>query len=313
MTIQRHFHTHRAVAAIAAIALVVAGCGGGSDSNGSTDPTEDATPTTDSSSAEADPSLNEMLPSEIQQAGELKLGTEAYYPPFESFEEGTNDIVGLDVDLAEAMGSALGVEVTFTNTAFAGLLTALTAGRFDAVMSAITDTKERQAQYDFLDYFTTGQAILVAKGNPEGITAIEDLCGKAISVLVSSTQEDLLNGFNAEECAGNEIDISAFPSDKDALLQVQSGRAQASFTQDAVGRYNATSAGGGSVFEVANSEPILPIPVGMVFNKEDTELRDAMQAALKAIIESGAYDEILANYDLSGGALKTAPINSGTS
>ena len=119
--------------------------------------------------------------------------------------------------------------------------------------------------------------------------------------------------FNANECKANPIKVTALPNDKDALLQVQSGRADASFTQDAVGTYNARTIGGGNQFEVANAEPIQPIPVGIVFDKSKTQLRDAFQAALKEIIANGTYDQILAKHGLSGGAKKDATINGGTS
>ena len=102
------------------------------------------------------------------------------------------------------------------------------------------------------------------------------------------------------------------PNDKDALLQVQTGRADANFTQDAVGRYNARTVGGGNQFEVANSEPVLPVPVGAVFTKENTQLRDTVKAALEEIIKNGTYDQILTKNDLVGGANKDATINGGT-
>jgi polar amino acid transport system substrate-binding protein len=308
MTITRRTRAGRAalVPTVLAAALLVAGCGSGDSDTASS--TKSSVPT-----QKQDAALHDQLPEEIQKAGALKIGTEALYPPFESFAEDNKTIVGLDPDLANALGQVLGVKVTMTHTAFDGLLTALDGGRFDLVMAAITDTKERQAQYDFVDYFTTGQAIVVKKGNPEGISAIEDLCGKNVSVLVASTQEKLLGEFNADQCASDKIKVTALPNDKDALLQVQSGRAQASFTQDAVGRYNSRTIGGGNQFEVANTEPVLPVPVGIVFTKEDTELRDAVKAALEALIANGTYDEILEKNDLSSGANKDAAINGGTS
>lgn len=291
-------------ALVAAIAISTAACGSGdSDSTA-----KDAVPT---QTQKAD--LNAKLPEKIRQAGEIKIGTEALYPPFESFGPDNKTIVGLDPDIANALGQVLGVKVTMTHTAFDGLLTALDGGRFDMVVAAITDTKERQAKYDFVDYFKTGQAIVVKKGNPAGIKGVEDLCGKSVSVLVASTQEKLLAKFNTEQCAADKIKVTALPNDKDALLQVQTGRADANFTQDAVGRYNAKTVGGGNRFEVANSEPMLPTPVGAVFQKENTQLRDAVQAALKEIIANGTYDQILAKHDLTGGALKDATINGGTS
>lgn len=294
----------RRAAVAGALVALVAGCGGAS---GGADETTDAAP-----DQEINQALHDRLPADVREAGKVKVGTEALYPPFESFADDDETIVGLDPDLAEALGQILGVEVVMTHTAFDGLLTALDGGRFDLVMAAITDTKDRQAKYDFVDYFMTGQAIVVKKGNPEGIEGVADLCGKNVSVLTSSTQQKLLEEFNGDECAQEPIRVTALPSDKDALLQVQTGRADATFTQDATGAYNASTIGGGNQFEIANSEPLLPVPVGMVFDKGETELRDAFKAALEELIASGDYDEILEKHGLGTGAYKDATINGGT-
>ena len=290
---------------VVALALFAAACGGGDD--GSTG-TSSPVPTQQKNQA-----LHDMLPAQVKQSGTLRMGTEALYPPFESFAPDNKTIVGLDPDLANALGQVLGVKVTMTHTAFDGLLAALDGGRFDFVMAAITDTKARQAKYDFVDYFKTGQAIVVKKGNPLGIKGIPDLCGKNVAVLVASTQEKLLGQFNTNECKANPIKVTALPNDRDALLQVRTGRADANFTQDAVGTYNSKTIGGGNQFEVANAEPIQPIPIGVVFDKSNTQLRDAFVAALKEIISNGTYDQVLAKHELTAGALKDVTVNGGTS
>lgn len=291
------------LATAAATCALVTACGSGT----SEEPKSGADIAKQEESAE----LKAMLPSDIRDAGVVKIGTEAQYPPFESLADDNKTIVGLDPDLAKAAGELLGVKVEFTNTAFDGLLTALDGGRFDLVVAAVTDTAEREVSYDFVDYFMTGQSIVVKKGNPEDITSVEDLCGHPVSVLKASTQLKLLEGFNANECKADPIDITALQTDKDALLQVQSGRADASFTQDAVGVYNAKNIGGGNQFEIANSEALLPTPVGMVFTKEDTALRDAFKAAIAELIANGTYDDILAKHEMSQGALDEPGINLG--
>lgn len=289
------------LASAAATCALVTACGGVSS-----DEPKSGTPiATQKESAE----LNAQLPADIRKAGEVKVGTEALYPPFESLADDNKTVVGMDPDLTHALGQLLGVKVEFTNTAFDGLLTALDGGRFDLVVAAVTDTVEREAEYDFVDYFMTGQSIVVKKGNPEDIEEVADLCGRPVAVLKASTQEKLLEGFNKDECKDDPIDVTALQTDKDALLQVQTGRADASFTQDAVGVYNAKTIGGGNQFEIANSEALLPTPVGMVFTKEDTELRDAFKAALDELIANGTYAEILAKHDMSQGELDEAGIN----
>jgi polar amino acid transport system substrate-binding protein len=291
------------LAATAAASTLLTACGGNSDAG------ETGTPIAEQ---QTNQKLHDMLPADIQSTGKVSIGTEALYPPFESFADDNKTIVGLDPDLAHAVGQLLGVDVEFTHTAFDGLLTALDGGRFDLVVAAITDTKEREQKYDFVDYFMTGQSIVVKKGNPEGIHGIAELCGKAVAVLKASTQEKLLGQFNENECAVNPIQIDSFPSDKDALLQVQSGRDVASFTQDAVGAYNSATIGGGNQFEIANSEALLPTPVGMVFDKKDAQLRDAFKAAIEELIANGTYEELLTKYQLSSGVIKNVTLNGAT-
>lgn len=295
------------MAAIAAGGMLTA-CGG---SNG-TEAGPKATGAEAVAPQQVDQTLHDSLPADIESAGKVSIGTEALYPPFESFADDNKTIEGLDPDLAKALGEVLGVKVEFTHTAFDGLLTALDGGRFDMVMAAVTDTKDRENTYDFADYFLTGQSIVVKKGNPEAIQGITDLCGKAVAVLKASTQEKLLGQFNEDECKDDAIKIDSLPSDKDALLQVQSGRDVASFTQDAVGAYNSATIGGGNQFELANTEALLPTPVGMVFPKKDNELRDAFKGALEKLIENGTYEDILDNYDLTSGAVDEVTINGAT-
>jgi polar amino acid transport system substrate-binding protein len=290
------------------VAVLATACGGGDDDEGG-----DAASSASAAAGEvkADAELTAMLPQEIQDAGAVGIGTEALYPPYEYLDEDGKTIIGLDPDLLDAITARLGIDYTLTNTAFDGLLPALDGDRFDLVAAAVTDTVARQENYDFVDYFQAGQAIVVAAGNPEGITTVEDLCGQPVSVLVSSAQESLLNQFNKEDCASDPIDITSLPTDQDALIQVQSGRAVATFTQEPVGRYNAAQISGGNAFEVANEETLFPSPLGYVFGKEDTELRDAWQAALQSLIDDGTYATILESFELQSGAVDEATVNAG--
>ncbi len=292
-----------------AVAALVSGCGGDGDDTSTTPGAGGGEPAPE---VQKDDELFAMLPAEIQESGTISVGTEALYPPYEYLDEDGTTVIGLDPELLDAVTARLGITYELTDTAFDGLLPALEGKRYDLVAAAVTDTKERQAKYDFVDYFNAGQAIVVAAGNPEGITTVEDLCGKAVSVLVSSAQESLLNDFNADECSADQIDITSLPNDQDALLQVQSGRAVASFTQEPVGRYNAAQIAGGSAFEVANSEPLFANPLGYVFPKDSTELRDAVQAALQSLIDDGTYGEVLDARDLGSGAVDEATVNAGT-
>jgi polar amino acid transport system substrate-binding protein len=78
-----------------------------------------------------------------------------------------------------------------------------------------------------------------------------------------------------------------------------------------VAAYNAKTSGGGNDFQVTGQQ-FQSAPYGIAFSKDNAQLRDAVQLALKAIIADGTYDQILSNWAVSAGALKTADINGGT-
>ncbi|WP_208107176.1 transporter substrate-binding domain-containing protein [Halothiobacillus neapolitanus] len=81
--------------------------------------------------------------------------------------------IGLDIDLAEALGSCLGFNVSYKPVAFAALLPTLQSGQADLVISDIYATKERAKAADFITYSKVFDGVLVAKGNPKNITGYQ--------------------------------------------------------------------------------------------------------------------------------------------
>jgi polar amino acid transport system substrate-binding protein len=290
------------LAVVAALALLLAACGGNNNPSGGSSAT----------TAGGASDLGKQLPASIQQSKEIKVGSDVAYAPVEFFKEGTQEVQGIDWDLAQALGSKLGVKFTFQNTTFDGIIPALKAKRFDIILSAMSDTPDRQKEVDFIDYFTAGTSILVKKGNPEGIQSLDDLCGKTIALQKGTTQVGVATEQQGKCTAANKpkINVLTYDKDTDAQLQVRSGRAVADMNDFPVAAYAAQTLGGGGQFEVVG-EQIQAGPYGIGVRKDDTQLRDALQAALKAVIADGTYDQILQKWNVSQGALKTAAINGG--
>ncbi len=285
------------------VALLLAGCGSSDDSSNGGTP----------KGGGKDDTLAAKLPANIRSAGTIKVGSDVAYAPVEFFDTDGTTIIGIDPDLAKAMGDKLGVKFQFTNATFDGLIPAVRSKRFDLVMSAMSDTKKRQPQLDFVDYFNAGTSILVKKGNPENINSLDDLCGKTVALQRGTTQEDVAKAQQAKCTSAGKaaIKLLTFDKDTDALLQIKGGRAVADMNDFPVAAYNAKTSGGGSDFEVVG-EQIEAGPYGIGVRKEDTQLRDALQAALKAIIADGTYDKVLEKWNVTKGALKTAAINGGS-
>jgi polar amino acid transport system substrate-binding protein len=261
-------------------------------------------------------SLFSKLPSSIQSSKEIKVGSDIEYAPIEFYKTGTQQTQGVDYDLGQALGQKLGTKVTFVDdTDFAGIITALNAGRFDIIMSAMNDNAERRGKgVDFIDYFRAGTSIIVAKGNPKGIKTLDDLCGSTVAVQKGTVQDTDLLTPQVTKCqsTGKPLEVLRFEKDTDALQQVKNGRAVANLEDFPVAEYNAQTSGGGNDFQAVDVPGIGPGDYGIAVLKTNSQLRDALQAALKAIIADGTYDQIMQKWNVSAGALKTATINAGS-
>jgi len=285
--------------ALAAVTLVAAGCG-------STKST--STPNSPVPTGSKDPAIFAMLPQSIQQSGVVEVGSDAAYPPVEYQDNG--QIIGLDPDIAAAMGQKMGVTWHFTNATFAGLIPAVQSGRYNVAMSAMSDNKEREQKLNFLDYFNVGTSIIVAAGNPQNIQGLDDLCGKTIAVQRGTTQDEVSKEQQAK-CASSgkgTLTVLTFTTDPEALLQVQTERAVADMNDYPVAEYTVQQTKG--KYEVVGTQ-IQAGPYGIGFDKDETQLLNASQAALKAIISDGTYAAILAKWGLQQGSLTTAEINGG--
>lgn len=242
----------------------------------------------------------------------LHVGSDIEYAPIEFFKENTATPQGLDYDLAQALGTQLGVKVKFVNdTDFAGIIGALRAGRFDVVMSAMNDTPERRGRgVDFVDYFRAGSSMLVRKGNPDRIAKIGDLCGHTVAVQRGTTQDTDVLGPQAAKCPpGKGLAVLRFEKDADALQQVQNGRAVADVEDFPVAAYNAVTSGHGADFDVVPQQVGDIGAYGIAVPHDRPVLRDRLRAALQALIDDGAYGRILARWNVVAGAVQTATVN----
>ena len=281
-------------------AVALAGCGGSSG--------DDPTVSAPSGSSGGAP-LAAELPQAVRDAGVLKVGSDVAYAPVEFFDTDGKTIIGIDPDIGAALGAQLGVKLEFQNGTFDGLITSLRSKRIDLIMSSMSDTPERQKSIDFVDYFTAGTSILVKKGNPEGIKSLDDFCGKTVALQRGTTQEEVAKAQQAKcSAAGKPLKVLPFDRDTEALLQVKQGRAVADMNDFPVAAYNAKTAGGGNDFEVVG-EQIEAGPYGIGVRKEDTQIRDALQKALQAIIDNGDYAKVLEKWNVKQGAVTSATVN----
>ncbi|WP_330459769.1 ABC transporter substrate-binding protein [Streptomyces sp. NBC_00820] len=306
---------HSRLAAVGAIAvagaLLLTGCG---------DQTKGKNENSGSASTDNAP-LADKLPQSIRDKGEIKVGSDIAYAPVE-FKDSSGNVTGLDPELAAAMGKQLGVKLTFDNGTFDGLLTGLRSGRYDIAMSAMTDNKNRQEGVDgdtgkkvgegvdFVDYLTAGVSIYTRKGDTKGITSWTDLCGKKIAVERGTVSEDLAKQ-EAKNCPkGKKLTIEPFDDDQQSQTRLRSGGVDAASSDFPVAAYAVKTSGGGKDFELVGDQ-VEAAPYGIAVAKNDTQLRDALQAAMNAIIKNGEYAKILQKWGAQDGAVKESVVNGG--
>jgi len=269
------------------------------------------------SSAPASPTtapLPTVPASDLITPGTLTVCSDTTYPPQEYLDANQKPI-GSDIDLINAVGARLGLTVVIKPTNFDSIIPALTGGNCDIIVSAQTITPDRQAQVDMIPYYQAGQEFVVLTGNPDNIATTTDLCGKAVAAESGTVEADHIAGTGAYKSSGGlsqacvaagkqPITLKTFTADTQALLALQAGTVAAHFTDSPVAAYEVVN-GGGKYVLVPNLN-LEPAPEGISVGKNHTGLRDAITAALNAMIADGSYIQILTKWQMQSGAVTSA-------
>jgi polar amino acid transport system substrate-binding protein len=231
---------------------------------------------------------------------ELVFCSDIAYPPMEFFEG--SEAVGADIDIGNEIAARLGRTPVYSNVGFDGIVAALLGNQCEAIISSMNNTPERAEQVDFVNYLLFGQSLMVAKGNPLGLSDLASLCGHAAAAQVGTTNLDALE-LASEECeaAGEEpIDSVGFPSNTDAVLALKSGQVDSVETDSPVAAYYVAQ--DPDSFELTDAV-IDPILVGIAFNKDNAELRDQVQIIIDEMYADGTMMGILETWELTAFAL----------
>ena len=218
--------------------------------------------------------------------GKLIMATYAEFPPYEYYEG--SEIVGIDVEIAQAVAEEMGMELQIEDMAFDSIITAVTSGKADFGAAGMTVTEDRLKSVDFSDpYTTSAQVIIVKEDSP--IATPEDLVGKKIGVQLGTTgdiyAEDIEDATIERYNKGFEA-IQSLLSDKiDAVV----------IDQEPAGVFVSQNKGLKLTDEEFTTEEY-----ALAIAKGNEELLEKVNAALADLKESGRLDEIKAGYINSG-------------
>lgn len=275
---------------------MLAGCG---DSAASSAPAaESAAPTEAAAEAATETSVKDEAPAAeagstaeaatteftTVEDGKLHMATNATFPPYESIaDDGTFE--GIDVDIAGKIAEKLGLELVVDDMEFGSIITSVQTGKEDIALAGLTVTDERKQNVDFTDSYATGVQVVIVPEDSD-IKSIDDLQGKLIGCQESTTGYAYCSDDYGEDM------VTAFPSGTNAVQALLTGKIDAVvIDKQPAEAYVAQNEG----LKILDTEYVTEnYAIGV--SKDNTALRDAVNNALKELIDDGTVQAILDQY-----------------
>jgi cystine transport system substrate-binding protein len=254
------------VAGLALAALALSACGG--STSGSSD----------------DASVASLQA--VQDEGVLVVGTEGTYPPFTFHENGNGDLTGYDVEVAEAVGEELGVEVQFEETQWDAIFAGLEAGRFDMIANQVSITPEREDAYVFSAPYTFSKGVIVVKEGDSSISSFDDLRGKTTAQSLTSSWYEL-----AEQSGANIENVEGWAQ---AVALLEQGRVDATINDELTFLDHRNTQGDTGLEIAATTEE--EARNAFAFRTGSDDLAEAVDEALETLRQDGTLAELSEKY-----------------
>ncbi|MBC8060449.1 MAG: basic amino acid ABC transporter substrate-binding protein [Clostridiaceae bacterium] len=217
----------------------------------------------------------------MKTAKVISIGVDDQYPPME-YRDDKNALIGFDVDLGNAIGKKLGVEIKWVPTAWSGITPSLQSKKFDMILSSMSINEERKKVVNFSDPYIQGGPVIVVKTGDTTIKTVDDLKDKVVGVQTGSTGADAAEGIKGIK------EVKKYDLITQALQDLAAGRVTAVVADDQVGRYYIAL----DPSKYALASKMSDEPFGIAFRKKDTELRDAVQKAFNELKADGTLSTI---------------------
>jgi polar amino acid transport system substrate-binding protein len=250
------------------------------------------------------------LPDAIRAGGTLHLTVNATYAPMEYHDPASDELTGLDIDLAAALAKRLNLKIVWSDVPFEQLIPSLQTGRSDFIISGFSDRASRREVADFVDYLTTGPQFFTLTDDPPKLPA--DLCGLKVGTVRSTSFPIEIDKWSKANCEANGKPAVVYvPGENsiDVRNQLKQGRIDAAVQGSETLPYAQANEPG--KYRVIG-EPIAHGLQGIAFRKGDTALREAVTDALRGMIADGSYKAVLTKYGLAANAVAEPTLNAAT-
>ena len=223
----------------------------------------------------------------------VRIGTEGAYPPF-NFIDSNGELQGFDVDIAKALCEEMAVECEFVAQDWDGIIPALIANKYDAIIASMSITEERKQKVDFTNkYYSTPPAMIVPSDSDLSAADPAALADKAVGAQSATTHATYL------EDKYTDSSIKLYATQDEANLDLVSGRLDAIVADSVVlSEWLKTDDGGCCKILAAlpNDPAYFGDGAGIAVRKGEDGLREKFNAAIEAILANGKYKEINDKY-----------------
>ena len=230
----------------------------------------------------------------------VRIGTEGAYPPF-NYTDSSGELMGFDIDIANALCEEMEVTCEFVTQDWDGIIPALQANRYDAIIASMSITEERRQQVDFTEkYYNTPPAIAVLADSDMQEASLTAFDGMTVGAQSSTTHAN----YAEEKLEGADVRLYGTPAEYQADLE--SGRIDAVIDDVVVlSEYVDGTDGSVKLLGTLTPDPVINGEgAGIALRQGEDELRERFNAAIQAIREDGTYEEIQSKYfdfDVYGG------------
>lgn len=212
----------------------------------------------------------------IRSTKVLSIGTDATYPPFETVDPESGEVVGFDVEIMKRLAASLGATAKFQAVNFDGIIAGLKTWKYDAVISAMTITPERAAQVAFTHpYSAAGQSIAV-RAAEMAVLGVPELTGKRIGVQLGTTGE-------LEAKKVPQAEVRSFDAIGNAFRDLENGNVDAVIADTPTARIFQRQHG---TIKLVGA-PLTHEEYGIALRLEDADLKAALDAELMRLRDSG--------------------------
>lgn len=248
--------------------------------------TEETTVAETTKGAEADTTAAQADGNKETEAagGVLTMATNAEFPPYEYHDGG--DIVGIDIEIAEAIAEKLGMTLEVEDIAFDSIIPEIQSGKADIGMAGITVDEDRLKNVDFTDTYATASQVIIVKEDSE-IAGPDDLKGKYIGVQLGTTGD-----LYATDCEADGSTIERYSKGFEAVQAMKQGKIDAVVIDEEPAKVFVAETDGIKILDEALTVEEYAIAV----KKGNTELLEKVNGALAELKDSGELQTIIDKY-----------------